>query len=203
MTGPSDLNTMINASPSWIELFRKPLSCISFHTQNWNIFITSSHYHYTVQSVTSGRTYTTRIAVMYSGQRHTWPKISLLERTNTQNLHALYSIIKHAVYRFQIPFTLWNIYSHKYSNIYPHIIDSGFSWPRKLWTCFPVVTGILLRFICFTHIHKMSPFVYFSYSLIAYHARLSQIHLHNTSRKFISNSMLFVSIFTLTNVGEF
>ena len=60
----------------------------------------------------------------------------------------------------------------------------------------------LLYFILLICNHKMSLFANFSYSQIAPHTCLSQIHLHDTLRTFISNYRLLVSTFTLTNTGE-
>ena len=161
MAGASALNTTMNASPPWIASFRKTLSFIIFHKKNWNPVINLSHYNSKVQPDMSGCTDTTRITVPDMGQICTWPKISLHERPKTHTVHALYSIIKQTVHIFQIFLTLWNVYSHESYNNYPHIIDSVFPWPRTRWTFYPVVTGILLYFILFTRIHKMSPFDYF------------------------------------------
>ena len=59
-----------------------------------------------------------------------------------------------------------------------------------------------LQFILLTHDHKMSIYAYFSDSRIAPRVRLSQIHLHDTSKMFISTSKFSVSIVTLKNIGE-
>ena len=127
-------------------IIQKNLSYISFNTLNWNHFVTTQHYHYTVQPGTSGRTDTTKITLLDTGQMRTWPKISLYERTNTHTLQSLSSIITQIVHIFQIPLKVKDVYSHKSYNTYPCIIYYRFPWPRTSWTFFPVVTGILLYF---------------------------------------------------------
>ena len=126
-----------------IESFIKR-SFINFHSWYWNLFTTLAHYHSTIQPVTSGSTDTTQRTASGSIQRSTWQKISPIDRTNTQNLHALYSIRKHTVHRFQLPLKAQNIYSHRSYNIYPHIIDYGLPWPLASSTCRPVIRGILI-----------------------------------------------------------
>ena len=91
-------------------------------------------------------------------QRRTWPKISPHERPNTHTLQALYSIRTQILYIFQITLTVGNVYYHESYNTYPHIIYYGFPWTRTHWTCCPVITGIILHFIFFPRIYKMSPF---------------------------------------------
>ena len=126
------------------QIVQKKRSYISFHTRDWNLFTTSARYNSTLQTGTSGSTYTTRSTTLDSGQRCAWPKISPIERTNTLTLHALYSIRKHTVHIFHLLSTGNFSYSYESYNNYPHIIDSGFPWPITCWTCCTVVTGILL-----------------------------------------------------------
>ena len=130
MTGPSDSNKIINASPSRITSFRKTRSYVSFHTLNLNNFITSYHYNYTVKTGTSEHTDTTRNTIPDTGQIHTLPKIIPYGRPNKHTLHALYSVRTQIVHRFQIPLTVRNIYCRESYSIYSHIMYSGFPWPR-------------------------------------------------------------------------